>query len=364
MKTLFCLLSLAFTLCAQPKVAAVEVYGTRKVSADRIRKDLGVKPGDPLPHSKGDSESKLGDIPGVVRAQLEAVCCEQSQAVLYVGIEERGAPAPNFHSEPELELNLPETLTSAYASFTEALAQAVRDGDTAEDISRGHSLMQNDGAKIQQLAMSTLAGPNLPELRKVVRESMFADQRAIAAYVLQYAPDKTEVVADLQFALQDPDETVRRNAIRALTAIALLGRRDTSLGIRVQATWLVELLNSAVLNDRLEATRALLSFTDQADPNTIANLKARALASLFEMAKWQRLPDSLPAFLLLGRVAGWKDDAVQEAWSAGERDKTIDQWRKTLKDADKPVSIKIKPDPPPMSTLPPGNTPPGRPPHL
>lgn len=363
MKSLFCLLAAAITLSAQPKVGLVEVYGARKISSDRIRKELAVKPGDGLPRSKADSEARLETIPGVIVAQLEAVCCEDHQAILYVGIEERGAPAPRFHPEPDAEINLPEPIAGVYTAFTAALAEAVREGDTSEDISRGHSLMQNEGVRTQQLVMATLAGPNLPELRRVLRESMFADQRAIAAYVLQYAPEKGDVVPDLQYALQDPDDAVRRNAIRALTAIAVLGRSDPSLRIRVQSTWLVELLNSVLLNDRLEAARALLSFTDQPDPNTISNLKQRGLASLFEMAQWRHLPNALPSYLLLARVAGWKDDAAQEAWTAGDRDKTIDQWRKVLKDADKPTAVKVRPDPPPMSTLPPGNTPPGRPPR-
>jgi hypothetical protein len=363
MKLLFCLLAAAISLSAQPKVGLVEIYGARKVSSERIRKELAVKPGDGLPRSKADSEARLETIPGVVLAQLEAVCCEDHQAILYVGIEERGSPAPRFHPEPDAEINLPEPIAAVYSAFTEALGEAVRAGDTSEDISRGHSLMQHEGARTQQLVMATLAGPHLPELRKVLRESMFADQRAVAAYVLQYVPEKGDVVPDLQYALQDSDDAVRRNAIRALTAIAILGRTDPSLRIRVQSTWLVELLNSVSLNDRLEATRALLSFTDQPDPNTIANLKQRALPALFEMAQWRHLANALPAYLLLGRVAGWKDDAAQEAWTAGDRDKTVDQWRKLLKDADKPAPVKIRPDPPPMSPFPPGTQPPGRPPQ-
>jgi hypothetical protein len=235
-------------------------------------------------------------------------------------------------------------VTEAYSAFTAALAQAVHDGEAAEDISRGHSLMQNDAARAQQLRMASLAESNLATIRKVLAESMYPEQRAVAAYVMQYAPEKAAVVPDLQVALRDPDSSVRRNAARSLTAIALLGRRESSLGIRVQPTWFIELLNSAALSDRQEGVRAMLAFTDQADENTMTNLKLRALASLFEMARWQHLPDALPAFLLLGRVAGWKDDATQEAWSSGERDKTVDQWRKSLKGADKPVEIKVRPD--------------------
>src|SRR5260370_19063264 len=45
--------------------------------------------GDPLPPSKGDVEDRLEKIPNVVRAQLEAVCCEEGKAILFVGVEEK-----------------------------------------------------------------------------------------------------------------------------------------------------------------------------------------------------------------------------------------------------------------------------------
>jgi len=340
------------SLSAQPKVGLIEVYGNRKVSSDRIRKELGVRPGDPLPPSKGDAEAKLEHISGILSAQLEASCCERGDAVLYVGVEERGAVVPQYRLEPDEEIACPEPIQQAYTTFVQSLGGAAQDNETSEDFSRGYSLMESATARAEQLRMLALMETGDEAVRRVLQKSMFADQRAIAAYALQYAPDRSKVAPDLQAALQDPDESVRRNAARALAPLIVLARREPSTGLRIQPTWLVEMLNSKVLSDRLEAAKTLLLFTDQEDRNTIRNIQERALPSLYEMARWQHLPHALPAFLLLGRVAGWKDDAIQEAWSTGDRGKTIEQWQKSLKHVEKMAAPTIKADPPPMSPYP------------
>jgi len=43
---------------------------------------------------------------------------------------------------------------------------------------------------------------------------------------------------------------VRANALRSLTAIAVLASRDPAPGLRISPTWLVELLNSPTAPDR------------------------------------------------------------------------------------------------------------------
>src|SRR5580704_4484839 len=90
-----------FALCAQspirvPRVDILDYYGLQKISPARIQRVLATKEGDRLPASKGDVEERLEQIPGVVRSHLEAVCCDQGKAVLFVGIEEKGAAHFNF----------------------------------------------------------------------------------------------------------------------------------------------------------------------------------------------------------------------------------------------------------------------------
>ena len=324
---------LALALAAQaPTVGDVEVFGARKLSSDKIMKTLGVKPGDPLPPSKNKLEEGLMAIDGVARASVEAFCCDAGQAILYVGIEERGASAYPLRDWPQGDLQLPEEIPQSYHDFALALAQAVREGDTAEDLSAGHSLMKNVACHVLQERFVGLAELYTEVLRSVLREADDEEQRAIAAYVLGYAPNKREIVDDLQQALRDPDPDVRANALRAIKPIALLAQQDKELGIKFETTWLVEMLNSTVLKDRLEAVDALLELTENGvSPSTEKHIRERGLHGLTEMAHWRHLPHALPAYMLMGRLAGMTEEELANGWVGDQREKKLQAIEQKLK---------------------------------
>lgn len=306
-----------------PRIGTIDFYGVHKVSVERLRGVLEVKEGDPLPRSKGDVEDRLEQIPGVVRARLEAACCDEGNAILYVGIEEKGAPHFEYHPEPAEHLNLPEELVHTYHHFLAAVEKAVRRGETAEDISRGHSLMVDEDSRSCQLQFVKMAEENLEALRNVLRKAEDSEQRAIAAYVIGYHPKKKLVLDDLQYAMRDPDDTVRSNAMRALGAVAVLAAKDKEQEIRFSATWFVEMLNSLVWTDRNNAAVSLVNLTEGRDEHMLTHLRESALPSLVEMARWKHLPHALPAFILLGRLAGIQEKQIQELWARGEREAVI-----------------------------------------
>lgn len=315
-----------------PLVGDIEVFGTRKISHEKVLKTLGVQPGQPLPPSKSKLEESLLGIEGVARASVEAVCCDAGKAVLYVGIEERGANAFPLRDQPQGDLQLPDEIVKAYHDFTIALAQAARDGDTREDTKQGHSLMDNIACNVLQKRFLGFAELHLEVLKAVLRESEDEEQRAVAAYVLGYAPKKAQVVNDLQQALRDPDPDVRANALRALSPIALMAQRDPDLGVRVETTWFVEMLNSTVLKDRLEGVRILLTLTELGIPApTFKHLMERGVQPLEEMAHWRNLEYVLPAYLMLGRMAGVGDPELEQTWSSGDREKKLQEIEQKLK---------------------------------
>lgn len=331
MKFLLCLFVFAFLAPAQPTIGHIEIYGRRKVSEDRILKAVGAKAGDPLPKSKGDVEDRLVDeVGGIRRARLEAFCCEQGKPILYVGIEERGAPSFEYRPEPSEEIELPEEIVKVYDEFTVALNRAVAEGQTSESLAAGHSLMRNLACRLLQERFIGLAQLHEAQLRKVLNSAADPAQRAVAAYVIGYVPDKKTVINDLQSAIRDPDDSVRLNAARALKAIAVYGA-DPKNGLTVHATWFVEMLNSVSLHDRLEAANALLNTFGALGEQATLQMRERALDSLNEMARWRYLPHALPAFLLLGRVAGIPETDLEKAWAAGARDETLKTIAKTLK---------------------------------
>jgi hypothetical protein len=313
------LAGLAWCCCAfaqAPAVGEIEFYGLRSLTPERILGAIKLKPGDPIPPSKGDLQDKIADLPGVVLARVEAVCCQGRNVILFIGIEERGAPHPAFRTTPSGDAALPDELVNAYRLFLEAVQRAARQGTAGEDLTAGHSLMEDPQARAYQERFVTFATERMEELRAVLRGTPDADQRAIAAAVLGYTKNKQDVVNDLQAAVQDPDEAVRVNAVRSLNAFAVSG-------MKIAPIWFLELLHSVALSDRVEAARALLTLTDRGAPEVIELLRERALPALAEMARWKSARYAVPPFLLVGRIAGIGDAEVYQRWQKGDREAVI-----------------------------------------
>jgi hypothetical protein len=171
-KSLCICLFTASLLCAQaPRVGDIEFYGLHKLSEQKLLRTLHLKSGDALPPSKGDLEDELEKIPGVLRAHVEAVCCDEGKTTLFIGIEEKGAPHLAFHSAPAGDAALPQDVADNYQKFVEAVHDAARRGSTAEDLTNGHSLMADPDARDLQMRFADFAGAHLPELREVLRDS-------------------------------------------------------------------------------------------------------------------------------------------------------------------------------------------------
>ena len=279
--------------------------------------------GDPLPKSKGDVEERLEKDGTIVRARLEAACCEDGKAILYVGVEERGQPSFDYRQAPGGPQELPEPIVDAYVKFFGSLRDAMAKGEAGEDLSAGHSLMEHPETRAAQEAFIPIAAENLALLKKIARESGSPENRAMAVYILGYAPDKKLIADELQFALQDPEDAVRNHALRGLTALAVYAAKNPEVGLRISPTWFVQMLNSIVWTDRHNATMALITLTEGRDQKTLELIRERAEAALIEMARWKHLPHALPAYILLGRANGFEESALQESWKKGEREAII-----------------------------------------
>ncbi len=312
-----------------PRIGVIDFYGVRRVPESRLRSALAVSEGDRLPASKGDIEDRLERVPGVVRARVEAFCCHEDRLVLYVGIEEKDAPHFLFRDPPPGAADLPEPLLAAYRDYLSAFARAVRAGPVTENIVRGHVLSNYAATRAIEDRFQELARANLDALKKALRESADPLQRAAAACIIGYAPDKRAVVDDLQYAMRDSDEGVRGEAIRSLGAIAALGARDPQSGIRVEPTWFIQMLNSIVRSDRTRAVSALVGLTEQRRPYVLDQIRHTAMQSLAEMARWRPLEQALPAYLVLGRAAGVPEQEIQAAWAGKDREALIEKALKT-----------------------------------
>jgi hypothetical protein len=324
MRYFLALLAIAAAAPAQiPHVGDINFYGLHKVTPDKILSVTGIRHGASLPNSKGDAEDAIEKIADVVQARVEAVCCDGKDAALFIGIEERGAPHTAFRSEPSGETALPQDLLDAYREYLAAVARAAARGNTSEDLTSGHSVMDDPDASALQPRFVTFAAEHLSAIHDVLHSGSEAEQRAVAAAVIGYAPPTQDVIDDLQYALDDPETAVRVNAIRSLKALAVFASKQPKAGLKIAPVWLIELLHSVELSDRMESAKALLILTDRGGQAAIDLIHERALPDLAEMARWPTLRYALPPFLLLGRVAGLPDAAAQQAWEKGDRESMI-----------------------------------------
>jgi hypothetical protein len=327
----FLCLAPGLLLAQAPRIGVIDFYGLRHVTEKQLRNALRVREGDPIPPSKGAVEERLERVSGVFRARLEAVCCQGEGAILYVGIEERGAPHFEFHPAPTGDASLPEPILDSYRGFLAAVERAVRAGPVSDNIAQGYALSSDPIARAYQEGFRMQAAAHLDVLRQVLQDSADASQRACAAYIIGYAPAKPALVNDLQYAMQDPNESVRANAAGSLTALAALAARESKYGIRVEPTWFIEMLNSLVRSDRTRAANALVALTEDRNPYALDQIRDRALDSLAEMARWKTLDQALPAFIVLGRVADIPEKQIQADWRKGNRDAVIEKALKLHK---------------------------------
>ncbi len=329
-------LAFCFALQAEdvtPHIGYVEIYGAHKSSEKKIRSALGLDRGAVLPVSREELETRIDKVSGVIGSSVQAVCCDGNQTVLYVGVEEKKTPHFEFHATPDRHIVLPKDLADDYHSFLDAVSASMQDGKADEDLTNGYSLMADPSCRERQQEFLAIAARDLPILDEVVRNSDDPEQRAIAAYVLQYGPrgphTTQTVVNGLQYALQDPDSSVRENAMRSLKALAVGARLHPDQNIHLEPTWFVELMNSVLWSDRRNASLALVNLTDRRDPASLALIRERALASVVEMARWRDLQHALPGFILAGRLAGLTDKQIENAWVKGDREAVIQQTLKS-----------------------------------
>jgi hypothetical protein len=325
LRQLTCALVLApALLVAQgPRIGIIEFYGARKTPAAELRKALAIREGAELPGSRAAIEERLVALRNVRAARVSAACCDAGRVILYVGVEESDAPAAEVRLPPETELYVPTEVADAYQSFLDAANAAARRGTVREDLSQGHSLASDDAVRRVQLRFGGLAEKHAAELRSVLRDAADERQRAIAAYVIGYHPDKARIAEDLLYALEDADPAVRANAMRGLAALVAYASKNPAAGLSVTATPLIDMLNSVEWSDRNNAAVTLATLTESRDRTLLALLRERAMAALVEMAKWRHLPHALPAYIVVGRIAGVSEPELQKAWKEGTRQAII-----------------------------------------
>jgi hypothetical protein len=259
-------------------------------------------------------------------AQLSEICCDGSgRTMVFVGIAESGAPRATFRAAPTGNVRLPAPIIARDSIFSLRLIEAVRAGRSAEVDSGGHTFFADSALNGIQHEYLAFAATNISLLREVLAHSASAEQRVLAAELLGYAPDVRTVIADLVAAMRDPVSDVRNAALRALWVIAAYGAKTPAIGIHVPAAPFIAMLWSLVWTDRNKSSLALSELTISRDSALLAELRARAVRPLLDIARWSDPGHAFPGVVLLGRIEGRSDQQIFAAMQRGDRTPIIEE---------------------------------------
>jgi hypothetical protein len=330
--TLFFLVVSTTVVWAQPTQAGIiDFYGPISNEAE-LRKCLPFVVNDSLQFLTEEAYPKVKKAmidcllsqPKVKQADVSFVCCDEKEGkwIVFVGIDTKSKEtSPTTKTK---DIKLPAEMKAAYDSLMDLIMVAIEKGEATENDSSGHSLMNYPPALRLQMKFITYADKNLSLLKEVLKFSKHAEQREVAATVIAYYNDKTEIVNDLLEAVTDPDEGVRNNAVRAIGIIANYSQSNPGLKIEIQADPFIEMINSISWTDRNKSGFVLLALTNSRNKKLLNQLKQQALKPIVDMAKWKSDGHSMPGFMMLGRIAGWSDKDIMEG-SRNDRDETIKQ---------------------------------------
>ena len=314
---------------AQPgdiPIVTIEVYGFRTISEAEVRKLLPFSEGDTLKPSQMESlDSHMVATLGVHDVSIEGSCCYESGWIIYIGVEETPGSRKQYRETPKGGITLPVEIVTKAEQFELALFEAVQNGNSGDDHSQGHSLMEYAPARAIQERFILYAEQHGEILRQVLHESANDQHRAIAAMVIAYSKDKASIVADLTKAVRDPNRGVRNNATRALGVIAVFANNNPETGITIQPDPFIDLLNSVVFTDRNKGLFVFEALTQKRQPELLRRLQEEALSSLIEVCRWKYWAHASTACLILQRIVGLPDQD-----EPGAREPTIEQAKKVF----------------------------------
>jgi hypothetical protein len=302
-------------------VAIVDFHGLGGMSRDEARAALAIAEGDTF--ATGDlafirqSEQRLAELPGVRKAKLALVCCTEGKMIVWAGVQRTDAPILTFRDPPTGDALLAPEIVASVRRMLAALPLAMKAGRNADDSSAGHSLFADPAMRAEQERFIEFARESGP-LRTVLHTSADAEHRAIAAQVIAYTERKSEVVGDLLYAIDDPDETVRNNATRALMMMAQ-ATRVTPPAIPVRP--FIRFLYSLTWTDLNKSSGLLEALTRKRDPSDLELLRREAMNPLIEMARWKSHGEG--ALRIVGRMAGMTESEIEAARVAGNSERVI-----------------------------------------
>ncbi|MCG2613628.1 HEAT repeat domain-containing protein [Terrimonas sp. NA20] len=339
MKKLLPFLSFFFagTLYAQPdRLGIIEIYGASDKNIASIKTAIRVVEGDRIDRSvlnKAEIEKRIKTVKGISHTDVTLICCEevQGRSILYIGVAGHNAQLIKPGPDPSGAAKLDSFILGTYDRYNNVLREAVLAGQATENNDQGHIWLDYPPAKPIQDSLIAYAFANLPLLKTVVRSSTFTDHRRAASWIIGFAKNKKEIIADLLIASDDKDETVRNNATRALGVIARYADQHPTAEIKIPAEHFIRHLQSIVWTDRNKSAMLLESLTANRDKSVLNKIERTSLPQIIEMARWKNPGHAMFAFIILGRIAGISEEKIFAAFTSGKRLMVVNEWTNAIR---------------------------------
>lgn len=307
-------LSAAFGQEKDRRIGSIDFFGYAGMNLDQIRSALPIHKGElyPGPATTIEKiEQAIRSAIGLMPTDVASVCCDRDgNYMIFVGLPGESIRQTRFNPVPKGKAQLPGEILTLYEQTMDALSTAVSKGNAQEDTSKGYALSITDAPlRTKQLAVRAYAIRHESLIRAVLSSSSKTQQRVVAAYLLGYARQSRQQIADLVRASHDPDDGVRNNATRAL---GVLADSSAKVAAQIPAGGFIRMLSSGSWTDRNKAMWVITTLTKSRDPKLLGELRSEALVSLIEMARWQSTGHAYDARILLGRIAGIEEKRLEQ----------------------------------------------------
>jgi hypothetical protein len=295
-------------------IGEINYYGYGGIDLEPIRAQLPLRTGDKLTFAtfnRDATEGTIARLTGHRPTDVAIVCCDQSKHLfVYIGVGGSSSRPMPVGVLPSGSDHLDPTAAQLYDQEMAALLKAVSAGNAGEDDSNGYMLSNDPALRQINLSILAYAAPREAELVRVLRNASDSHQRQIAAAFLGYVPRSSIQVEALTAAVNDPDDEVRNNAVRALS---VLSAARNSSPLLIDTHPFVALLFSGKWTDRNKGSLLLLRLTENRDPTLLASLRHQAIQPLIEGASWHGDSGHSTAFLVvLSRCLSIPEDILRQ----------------------------------------------------
>jgi len=304
---------------SQPYVSSLDVYGSRSLTPQKIRKAFGKELDQWI--AKGLSGDRSAD---VLQLQLSAKVKEKFNlafarwSILHyfepgnlalnitldvVEKKDRNRRMP-FISEPTGKYEDPSHLIETWIEYERTAMQLVDIGQLDPTVSRCrtalHCPFAHEHPKLKRFEQTFTDGvaKNEAKLIQILTNDKRAFYRAASAYLLAYLPDGNKVISLMLSSINDPKALVRNNALRVLGDIA-----ESHPKYRIPTKPIIAALDYPLVSDRSKAAYVLVSMLNHSK-KAKKEIHHSAVPSLIKMLQSEQPNHYEVAYDILKQISG------------------------------------------------------------